>query len=96
MRYIHKLVIPKVSSHWQSLGQSLQLEASHIRVISESNSGDAKKCCVNMIEQWISSDKGVEPKTWPVLLQAIANTSPLSSSAAYSVKEGLIKQLTTN
>ena len=96
MRYIHKLVVPKVSSCWQSLGQSLQLEASHLRVISDSNGRDVRKCCVTMIEQWISSDKGVEPKTWPVLLQAIANTSLLSSSVACSVKEELIKQLRTN
>lgn len=96
MRFIHKLVVPKVSSCWESLAQRLQLEVSHVRMVSESNGGDNKKCCVNMIEDWISSDKGVEPKTWPVLLQAISNTPEVSSSVAYSIKEELIKHLRTN
>ena len=92
MKLIMKLVIPKISSCWESLGHSLQLKAPQLEVIRQSNSGDPKKCSVSMIEEWISSDEGVKPKTWPVLLQAIANTSELDTTTATSIKEELIKQ----
>lgn len=89
-KLVRKLVIPKVSSCWESLAVSLQLEPSCVAVIKENSGGEQKKCCASMIEQWISTDKGVSPKTWPVLLQAIANTSKLGNIAS-SIKDELIK-----
>ena len=91
MKLIRKLVIPKILSHWESLADSLQLEASYIAEVKKRCGGDQKKCCIDMIESWISSDRGVDPKTWPVLLQAIARTSPELASVANNTKEELIK-----
>ena len=88
MKLIRKLVIPKISAQWESLAASLQLEAQ-VAEIKVKNGGDQKKCCIDMIENWITSDRGVDPKTWPVLLQAIARTSP---ELANNIKEALIKQ----
>ena len=92
MKLMRKLVIPKVSAQWESLADSLQLEAPHIAEVKKRCGGDQKKCCVDMIEDWISSDGGVNPKTWPVLLQAIARTSPELATVANDIKEALIRQ----
>ena len=70
---------------------SLQLEASHIAEIKKSCDEDQKKCCIDMIENWITSDRGVNPNTWPVLLQAIASISPELATVANDIKEALIK-----
>ena len=92
MKLIHKLVVPKISSHWESVAASLQLDGAHIEVVEQRCRGEPRKCCVDMIENWISSDKGLSPKTWPVLLQAISRTSPELVVVASDIKEALIKQ----
>ena len=92
MKMIRKLVIPKISSHWESVASSLELDKNHIALVKEKCRGDQKKCCVEMIENWISSDKGLSPKTWPVLLQALSQTSPELAVVASDIKETVINQ----
>ena len=71
------------------MASSLRLDKNHIALVKEKCRGDQKKCCVEMIENWISSDKGLSPKTWPVLLQAISRTSPELVAVASDIKEAL-------
>ena len=41
------------------------------REIIERQRGDPTKCCVELLEDWLSTDNGVKPKTWSKLLSLL-------------------------
>ena len=45
-------------------------------------------CCRALLEDWLSSDRGVKPKTWKNLLKAIEEVEELQP-VLHEMKEGL-------
>ena len=45
-------------------------------------------CCRALLEDWLSSDHGVKPKTWKNLLKAIEEVEELQP-VLHEIKEGL-------
>lgn len=78
MKVIKKIVVPRVSTHWEILGAYL------ITSDEESDrkyTGDSKYCCTTVLEEWISSSRGVNPKTYTKLLEVISEIPEVAAFA---------------
>jgi len=89
MRFMRIIVVPLLTIHWKTVAAALHFTPSEIETIAHNNM-DQKKCCVEMLEEWINTDKGLRPSTWPVFLKAI--TSAGLASEADAIKKSLEKE----
>jgi len=87
---MRKIVIPQLTVHWEKVATALQFNRSEIDTIAQNCNGDQKECCVEMLEDWINTDKGLKPSTWPVFLEAI--TSAGLAGEADMIKKSLEKE----
>lgn len=83
MKWMHKLVIPQICSHWKKVADFLDYPIAKKHEIQESERDDPKKCCEKLMEDWLISDRGVTPKTWYKLLSVLKEISDLRFQARY-------------
>ena len=88
---MHKLVIPKVSYCWKTIGDHLEYPIEKKKEIEERQRGDPSKCCVELMEDRLTSDRGVAPKTWHKLVLDLKEIEDLSSVACH-IEQSLIRK----
>jgi len=49
--------------------------------------GNPKKCCQELLKDWLSTDNGVGPKTWEVLLKQLKEVPELTASVEHIMKQ---------
>ena len=91
MKLIRKLVIPKVSYCWEAIADFLEYATAKKKEIKERQRGDPSKCCIELMEDWLTSDRGVAPKTWHKLVSVLKEIKELSSEVD-SIKQSLLKE----
>ena len=91
MKLIHKLVIPKVSYCWKKIADFLEYATAKKKEIEERQRGDPSKCCTELMEDWLNSDRGVAPKTWHKLVSVLKEIKELSIEVD-SIKRSLLKE----
>ena len=47
-------------------------------LISRTNRGLPRDCCTELLEDWITTDNGVKPKTWEKLIEVLSEISSLA------------------
>ena len=92
MKWMHKLVIPEVSHCWRTIADYLEYPIMKKKEIEERQHSDPKKCCVELMEDWLYSDRGVKPKTWHTLVLVLKEVGELSSSSITSIEQCLLKE----
>ena len=50
----------------------LSYDTNTINSVRESHPQDPKKCCRQILTDWLETNRGVSPKTWFTLLNTIA------------------------
>ena len=78
IKLLHKHVIPRISANWQTVAAFLEYSIADKKLIDETYKGDPSKCCRELLEDWISSDKGVTPKTWERFVKALGEIDSLA------------------
>ena len=91
MKWMHKLVIPQVSYCWKIIADFLEYPISKKKEIEDRQRGDPSKCCAELIEDWLTSDKGVTSKTWYKLVSVLKEIKSLSS-VVRSIKQSLLQE----
>ena len=91
MRWMHKLIIPEVCYCWKTVADYLDYPVAKKKEIEERQRGDPYKCCAELMEDWLTSDRGVKPKTWHILVSVIKEVAELKSSAK-SIEQHLLKE----
>ena len=71
-------VIPNIRTEWEDVAYALHYEISIVHAIKEKHVGDSKRCCRELLEDWLSTDHGARPKTWATLLKAIGHIEELT------------------
>ena len=71
MRLLHEIVVPRIAADWSIVADYLEYDVEYKRTIKENCQNDPMKCCVELLEDWLSSDRGVSPKTWSRLIEAL-------------------------
>ena len=91
MKWMHKIVIPNISFCWKKVADFLEYPIPKKREIEERQHGDPTKCCVELLEDWLSTDNGVKPKTWSKFLSLLKEIRELSGTSL-SIQEQLLKE----
>ena len=89
MRLLHDIVIPRVAARWSVLADYLEYELEYKQLIQKKCNSDPLECCVMLLEDWLSSERGVSPKSWRVLIKVLREIKVLTS-AAKKIEEDLI------
>ena len=90
MNMIKKIIIPRISTYWEILQAYLILDITTADEPDTKYDGDSKQCCTALLEDWISSSKGV-PKTYAKLLEVL-NSIPEVTGFTKIIKECLEKE----
>lgn len=71
MKVLYKVVIPKISAHWDVVLASLEYDLAFKQELDRKHRGDPRQCFTALLEDWITSDRGVSPKTFTNLLEVL-------------------------
>ena len=91
MKWMHKIIIPNVSHCWETVADFLEYPIPKKKEIIERQRGDPTKCCVELLEDWLSTDNGVKPKTWSKLLSLLKEIRELKN-VSLSIEQQLLKE----
>ena len=91
MKWMHTMVIPNISFCWKKVADFLDYPIPKKKEIEERQRGDPTKCCVELLEDWLSTDNGVKPKTWSKLLSLLKEIRELSN-ASLSIQAQLLEK----
>jgi len=64
-------VIPEICAHWESIAYALKFKIADVDSITDTHNKDSNRCCRQLFKEWLSTNKGVSPKTWQVLLKKL-------------------------
>ena len=65
MKTMYKYVVNKLAPHWTTVGDYLEYSV-HER--NGFKGADDKKSLIALLENWISTDSGMKPKTWSTFI----------------------------
>ena len=88
MRLLHEIVIPRIADHWSIVADYLEYEVEAKRLIKEKCHDDPMKCCVELLEDWLCTNRGVSPKSWSRLIEALRAIKSLVATT-----EGIVQDL---
>ena len=71
MRILHKIIIPKISAHWDVVLANLEYDLAFKQELDRMYRGNPRECCTALLEDWISSNRGISPKTFTKLLEVL-------------------------
>ena len=80
MKLLHEIVIPKIAADWSLVADYLGYEIEDKKLIKEKCFHDPLKCCVELLEDWLSSSRGVSPKSWPKLIEVLKQIRSLAAT----------------
>lgn len=90
MRLLHEIVVPRIVADWSKVADYLEYELEYKLLIKERCCGDPERCCVELLEDWLSSDRGVSPKSWSRLIKALKGIRSLTER---KIPEKIIQDL---
>ena len=91
MKWMRKVVIPEVSYCWRTIADYLEYPLAMKKEIEERQRHDPRKCCAELMEDWLTSDRGVGPRTWDKLVSVLKEVGELSSSVT-TIEQRLLKE----
>ncbi|XP_065900704.1 uncharacterized protein [Dysidea avara] len=87
MRLLHEVVIPRIAADWSLVADYLEYEVEDKKLIREKCHHDPLKCCVELLENWLSTDKGASPKSWSKLIEILRQIKILTSTTEKIVQD---------
>jgi len=87
MKYLNKLVFDKIAPYWKKIADSLEFDIPVIRSIEKRCLKDDYECCDGVLRDWISSDHGLQPKTWKTFITALQDTKQFATLAPVIEKQ---------
>ena len=72
MKQLANIVMPRIAADWRIVAINLEFDQPTIRIIQQrGGSNDPENCCLEMLSEWLTTDKGIGPKTWTTLLSSL-------------------------
>ena len=87
MRLLHKIVVPRIAADWSIVADYLKYEVKDKQAIKERCHHNPGRCCVDLLEDWLSSDRGVSPKTWSRLIKALKEIKSLTAATEMIIQD---------
>ena len=73
-------MIPNIKASWKYIAYALKYDIQPVKAIGKNNQNDVKECCLELFEDWLTTDHGVKPKTWSTLLARLKTVEELSAA----------------
>jgi len=81
-----KIVFPKIKAEWKFVAYSMRYTIYDVNTF-ENDAHNSKESCLNLFTDWLTTDKGVTPKTWQKLIERIKDVDGLQSTAEDIMQE---------
>ena len=88
MRLLHEIVVSRIAAKWDLVAIYLRYEVEYKQLIRENCHENARRCCVELLEDWLTSNRGVTPKTWRKLIEVLREIKGLNATTE-KIVEGL-------
>jgi len=82
LELISNIIAPKVSAYWNRILYHLEYDVAFKKELEKKYMGDPRQCCTTLLEDWITSSRGVGPKTYNNLLEVLGQLPELVSVVA--------------
>ena len=79
-------VIPLLNADWEDVAYLLEYTDFKINSIKESHHQNPRKCCRELLKDWLDTNRGVCPKNWSTLLNTIAQCEDFTNRAENIIK----------
>ena len=87
MKLLHEIIVPKIAASWNTVADYLEYELEYKQIIRKQGHDNPVDCCVILFEDWISSNRGVSPKTWSKLIDVLEEIKDLRAVTDKIVQE---------
>ena len=87
MRLLHEIVVPRIAADWSMVADYLGYELEYKRLIGVNCRDNAQRCCVELLEDWLSSNRGVSPKSWSKLIEVLRGIKSLKATTEKIVED---------
>ena len=78
MIHLIEFVIPKIQAEWEDVAFALHYKIPTVESIKDKHQGVPKKCCKELLKDWLTTRNGKSPKTWSTLLDALRRLDDLT------------------
>ncbi|XP_065884558.1 uncharacterized protein [Dysidea avara] len=83
LKQLTNIVVPKLAADWKVAAINLDFDSTSIRLIQQKcGINDPESCCLEMLEEWLATDKGKGLKTWNTLLCALKMSKKLTNACS--------------
>ena len=82
-----RIVIPRIKAEWEDVAFALCFKIETVNAIMTKYQGDPKRCCRELLMDWLSTNHGASPKTWSVLLKKLKLVEDLAKVTDEIIKE---------
>lgn len=89
MHDLNRIVIPNIAAEWKEVAYALGYKIAIVKHIKKSHR-EAKECCMELFEDWLTTTNGTKPKTWQTLLNKLKRIDALDA-ATKQITEELIQ-----
>ena len=89
MGVLNKIVIDKITAHWEDVAYALCYKIATVETIKRKSNQDPKKCCQELFKDWLTTNNGVAagPKIWSTLIDKLRDVEELTVAREEIVKE---------
>ena len=87
MRLLHEIVVPRIAAKWDVVAIYLGYEMEYKLLIKERCHHDPERCCLELLEDWLSSNRGVSPKSWSKLIEVLRGIRSLKATTEKIVED---------
>ena len=87
MRLLHELMVPRIAADWSMLADYLEYELEYKRLIRENCRHNPWRCCIELLEDWLTSDRGISPKSWSKLIEVLKEIKSLKATTEKIIED---------
>ena len=85
---LSKIVVPKISADWEDVAYALRYEIPIVKLIQNKHNNNPKKCCKELLTDWLMTNNGATPKIWSTFLDKLKKVEELAAA-----KENWLKRM---
>ena len=84
---LHEVVVPRIAAKWEVVAIYLEYEVEYKELIKEKCHHDPERCCLQLLEDWLSSKRGVSPKSWSKLIEVLGEIKGLEAATEKIIQD---------
>ena len=84
---LNKILVPKISADWEDVAYALQYDIPIVKLIQNKHNNNPKKCCKELLTDWLMTNNGTRPKIWSTLLNKLKNVGELAAAREKIIEE---------